>query len=244
MFDIASSVKGFAARSCSFDTIQKQIEHQSYDAALPWARMTRLRENGFLAETLIATDQGWRQAGVIMPGDVVMTFDHGHQRVTDVQTVKIDPRVIPDRKAMLMSVPKGALGNRRPMRILPMQEVIVEIDAAEELYGDPFVVIPAHMLEGYQGITKTAFDQPITVVMLGFEREQILHSNGGLLAVSNTASELSPLKSAEETGEERYHRLSQIQLRRLIGTGPKPEYAAFVESTIDDTYAALESRLA
>ena len=244
MFDIASSVKGFAARSCSFDTIQKQIEHQNYDAALPWASMTRLRENGFLAESLIATDQGWRQAGVIMPGDVVMTFDHGHRQVMDVQTVRIDPRVIPDRKAMLISVPKGALGNRRPMRILPMQEVIVELDEAEELYGDPFVLVPAYMLEGYKGISRVAFDQTITVVMLGFEREEILHSTGGLLAISPAAQDLSQAANAEKTGHGTYRRLSEIQLRRLLRAGQKPALAAFAENSIDDTYAALERWLA
>ena len=58
MLDIASSVKFFAARSCSFENVNKQIQAQTYDSALPWSSMTRLRENGFLSDTLIATADG------------------------------------------------------------------------------------------------------------------------------------------------------------------------------------------
>lgn len=244
MFDIASSVKVLAARTCSFDAIEKQIRHQTFDAALPRSSMTWLRENGFMSETLIATANGWQPAGRIAQGDVVMTFDHGHQRVISVQSTQVDPKVIPDRKAMLIHIPEGALGNRRAMRVLPMQELVIELDEAETLYGDPFVPVPAHMLEGYKGIRKVAFDKKITVIMLGLEREEILHSDGGLLAISNTAGELSPISALEETGEERYQRLSQLQIQRLLNTGPKTAHAAFAASSIDDTYAAIESRLA
>ncbi len=244
MFDIASSVKVFAARSCSFDTLKKQIEHQTYETAQPWANMTRLRENGFLAETLIATDHGWCPAGRIAQGSVVMTFDHGLQPVLEVQTVQIDPRVIPDRKARLIGIPAGALGNRREMRVLPMQELVIESDEAETLYGDPFVPVPAYMLDGYKGIRKTAFDRKITVVMIATAHEEILHGDGGLLAISNTASGLSPVTAAHETCEEGYRRLSQIQLQRLLNSGTKARRAAVMHDNIDETYAALERRLA
>lgn len=244
MLDIASSVRMFAARSSSFDNVKKQIETQTYDAALPWSSMTRLRENGFLAETQIATADGWRPAANIAIGDNVMTFDHGHMKVIDIQTVKIDPKVLPDRKAYLMHVPKGVLGNRCDMQILPMQEVVIESDEAEALYGDPFVLIPAYMLEGCKGISKSPFTESISVVMMAFEREQIVHSNGGLLAVTNTTACFSPVKATFGPAVPTYKRLSNAQLRRLLQVQPKHLPAAFAASSIDDTYAAIEARLA
>lgn len=245
MLDIASSVRMFAARSCSFDNVKKQIETQTYDMALPWSSMTRLRENGFLSETLIATLEGWRPAGSIAIGDNVMTFDHGQQRVIDIQTVQIDHRVIPDRKAYLMHVPKGALGNRCDTQILPMQEVVIESDEAENLYGDPFVLIPAFMLDGYKGICKAPFAKSLSVVMLAFEQEQILHSDGGLLGVASTKACFSPCVAALAGETDPYPRLSGAQLRRLIQShSPKPLPAAFAASSIDETYAALEAKLA
>ena len=244
MLDIASSVKLFAARSCSFENVQKQIKTQTYENALPWSSMTRLRENGFLSDTLIATADGWRPAGSIAIGDSVMTFDHGHQHVVDIQTVKIDRKAIPDRKAYLMHVPKGVLGNRCDVQILPMQEVVIESDEAEALFGDPFVLIPAYMLEDYKGISKTPFTSSVSVTMLAFEREQIIHSNGGLLAVANTSACFSPIEATQAHAAQTYTRLSNAQLRRLLPERPKALPAAFAASSIDDTYAAIEARLA
>lgn len=244
MLDIASSVRMFAARSCSFDNVKKQIDTQTYDTALPWSSMTRLRENGFVSDTLIATLEGWRTAGSIAIGDSVLTFDHGQQRVIDIQTARIDNRVIPDRKAYLMHVPKGALGNRCDTQVLPMQEVVIESDEAEDLYGDPFVLIPAFMLDGYRGICKAPFAKPLSVVMLAFEQEQILHSNGGLLTVASTTACFSSCVVALAGETDPYPRLSGAQLRRLIQPRPRKLPAAFAASSIDETYAALEAKLA
>lgn len=244
MLDIASSVKFFAARSCSFGNVEKQIKTQTYDTALPWSSMTRLRENGFLSDTLIATADGWRPADSIAIGDSVMTFDHGHQHVVDIQTVRIDRNVIPDRKAYLMHVPQGVLGNRCGMQILPMQEVVIESDEAEALYDDPFVLIPAYMLEDFKGISKMPFTTSISVTMLAFENEQIVHSNGGLLAVTNTRACFSPVEATQAHAAQAYTRLSNAQLRRLLPQRPKAPPAAFAASSIDETYAAIEARLA
>lgn len=244
MLDIASSVNLFAARSCSFDGVKKQIETLSFDKAMPWATMTRLRETGLQSDTFIATQNGWRPAGSLFAGDTVLTFDHGAQPVRAIQTVEIDPKILPDRKSHLMHVPAGVLGNRQDMQILPMQEVVIELDEAEDRYGDPFVLIPAHMLDGYKGIHKARFTTKITVVMLAFEREEILYSNGGLLAVSSTEGCFSPIAALSSGTSETYPRLPAAELRRLVQPASKPLPPAFAESSIDETYAAIEARLA
>lgn len=244
MLDIASSVNLFAARSCSFDGVKKQIETLNYDKALPWATMARLRETGLRSDTAIATQNGWRPAGSLTPGDTVLTFDHGAQPVRAIQTATIDAKVLPDRKAHLMHVPAGALGNRRDVDILPMQEVLIELDEAEERYDDPFVLIAAHMLDGYKGIHKARFTGKIKVVTLAFDREEMLYSTGGLLAVSSTTACL-PQTSAPLSGTcESYPRLSPIELRSLVRPVTRSLPPAFTESSIDETYAAIEARLA
>lgn len=244
MLDIASSVNLFAARSCSFDGVKKQIETHSYDKALPWATMARLRETGLLSDIQVATQNGWRPAGSLIAGDMVLTFDHGAQPLCAVQTVEIDPRILPDRKRHLMHVPAGTIGNPLDVQILPMQEVVVELDEAEERYGDPFVPVPAYVLDGYKGIHKARFDSTITVIMLAFEREEIVLSSGGVLALSVTEAALSPVATALAEPEGRYPRLPAAELRRLLGNVSRPLPPAFAESSIDDTYAAIEARLA
>ncbi|MCC5956046.1 MAG: Hint domain-containing protein [Natronohydrobacter sp.] len=244
MLDIASSVNLFAARSCSFNGVKKQIETLRFDKALPWAAMTRLRETGLQSQTRVATQEGWRPAETLLVGDMVLTFDHGAQPVRAIQTVEIDPKTLPDRKTHLMGVPAGVLGNRQDMQLLPMQEVVIELDEAEDRYGDPFVLIPAHMLEGYKGIHKAGFTTKITVVMLAFEREQILYSDGGMLAVSSTEACFSPIAATLSSTSEGYPRLTTAELRRLVQPEPKTLPPAFAESSIDETYAAIEARLA
>lgn len=244
MLDIASSVNFLAARSCSFDGVKKQIENHSYEKAQTWAMMARLRENGFLPNTLIATQNGLRPAGTLAAGDSLLTFDHGAQPIQSVHKVEIDPRILPDRKRHLICVPANALGNRHEMLLLPMQEVVVELDEAEERYGDPFVLVPAYLLEGYKGVHKASLDSKITVVMLAFEREEILMGAGGVLHMSCSESGFSSIAAKQVNNEETYPRLPVTELRRMIllASGPLPP--AFAESSIDETYAAIEARLA
>lgn len=126
---------------------------------------------GFAADTLVATETGWQRAADLHPGDRIVTFDNGLQPLRRVLRGRMDA-------AQPFAVPAGALGNRRPMLLLPGQSVLIETDRAEELYGDPFALIPAAALEGWKGIARLPAETEVEVVFLEFDGDEVVYAEG------------------------------------------------------------------
>lgn len=153
------------ARFGQFETIDT---HQSAGPA-----------EGIASGTQIATDSGWRPIETIAVGDLVMTFDHGLRRVVAVKRAAIWEGRANCPKAMKpLAVPTGALGNEFPLLLLPEQNVMVESDLAEAVFGDAFAIIPAASLEGYHGISRVEPHQKIEVIQLVFAEDEIVYANG------------------------------------------------------------------
>ena len=146
---------------------------------------------GIVAGTKVATAVGWRPIEAIVAGDKVLTFDAGLQTVIDVrrQVLYAAATMVPMDNWPLF-VPAGALGNRADMQILPGQNLLVESDTAEDLYGDPFVLMPAAALEGYNGISRLSLFARVEVVSLHFAQDQIVHANIGALFLCPRACDL------------------------------------------------------
>ena len=146
---------------------------------------------GIVAGTKVATALGWRPVEAIIAGDKVLTFDGGLQTVIDVrrQVLYAAATLVPMDNWPLY-VPAGALGNRADMQILPGQNVLIESDTAEDMYGDPFVLMPAAALEGYNGISRLALSARIEVVSLHFAQDQIVYANIGALFMCPRACDL------------------------------------------------------
>ena len=146
---------------------------------------------GIVAGTKVATTVGWRPVEAIIAGDKVLTFDAGLQTVIEVrrQILYAAATVVPVSNWPLF-VPAGALGNRAAMQILPGQNVLIESDTAEDIYGDPFVLLPAAALEGYNGITRLDLTAQVEVVSLHFAQDQIVHANNGALFLCPRACDL------------------------------------------------------
>jgi Hint domain len=146
---------------------------------------------GIVAGTKVATVIGWRPVESIVAGDQVLTFDGGLQTVIEVrrQILFAAATSVPYAWRPLQ-VPIGALGNRTTMHILPGQNVLIESDIAEELYGDPFALIPAAALEGYKGITRADPTMRIEVATLHFAQDQIVYANIGALFMCPRAGDL------------------------------------------------------
>lgn len=174
-----------------------------------------LREDGLLPDTLIATHTGWRPVHGIAPGDMIMTFDNGMQPVVQNHSLSLPLSSLPPHKRFVMDVPAGALGNRNPMQLLPCQEVIIESDMAEDHFGDPFVLIQALMLEGFNGVHRQPIAEDLTIHMLTFAQEQVIHCSGAALVSARTESDFSPLWSAAMAALPGQPRLSFSQLRRV-----------------------------
>lgn len=138
--------------------------------------------HGLMAGTRVASNLGWRAIEALAVGDKVLTFDHGMQEITEIRrsTVWIDaPDTAPAMWPVI--VPIGALGNREELTLMADQGVLVESDAAADMYGDPFAIIPAHALDGVRGIFRTAPAQQIELVAVYFADEQVIYAEGGAL---------------------------------------------------------------
>jgi hypothetical protein len=134
--------------------------------------------DGIIATTPIATPDGWRLAGSLLPGALVVTFDAGIQPVMQAQVLPFYN--VPSAFWPLL-VPPWALDNREDVLLLPEQKVLLEADLAEDLYGDPFALVPAQALEGWRGIARCRPPEPSAAVQLGFATPQILYASRGVL---------------------------------------------------------------
>jgi hypothetical protein len=204
-----------------------------------------LREDGLLAGTMIATDDGWRSVDSVVKGDLVLTFDNGMQPVTGLHRLEIKRIAVPAHKSFLMLVPAGALGNRKDMLVMPSQEVIVESDRAEADFGEPFVLVQTLMLDGYRGIRKVPIVRDLQVTMLTFENEQIIHASGAALIACRAETDFCPLDAAKRAhAVQTYNRLTHAQIKQVASwLRQEAAHAAPAGIIVDDLYAALEARL-
>lgn len=179
---------------------------------------------GILAGTPIATPMGWRRVETLRPGDAVLTFEAGEQRLeqVDCQPAGDDTAGWPQGHWPL-HVPVGALENREEIVLLRDQRVLIECDAADDRYGDPFALIPALALQGYRGIELCRPPGIATdgaaAVRLGFAADQIVYAaRGALLACPEMQlglqADIDALKRRAARGD--YPALSDAQARELV----------------------------
>lgn len=133
---------------------------------------------GILATTPIATPDGWRPAGDLQTGAQVMTFDSGNQTVSQALTLPLED---PPPEFWPLRIPPWAMDNREEVLLLPEQKVLIESDCAEDLFGDPFALIPARALEGWRGIERCRPPPLLAAVQLRFVRHQVIYASRGVL---------------------------------------------------------------
>ena len=137
---------------------------------------------GMLEGTQIATPEGWRAVERLAPGDRVLTFDGGPHAVIAVQTARVEAgRAAWPRPHWPLEVPDGALGNRGVLRLLPCQPVLLESDLAEDMFGDPFALVPAAALEGWRGIARVAPRPQETAHILILPTDAVIYAAGNAL---------------------------------------------------------------
>lgn len=172
---------------------------------------------GLIAGTLVATETGWKAVETLQVGDRIVTFDSGMRPVKAVRRAVLHTAAgAAPRTVWPMAIPAGALGNRTAMTLLPGQSVLIESDAAEMLYGDPFSMVQAGMLEGHNGIARVQPEAETPIVMLEFDEDEVIYVNGMLLvhcAVHRPDSALAP-----DNALTPYQRLTDQQARLLMKT--------------------------
>ena len=134
--------------------------------------------DGLASTQFLATPDGWVEAGDLEVGDPVLTFEGGEMPVARVfrsaQAARVPQPFWP------VFLPVGAMDNEEPAELLPAQMVMLESDLAEELYGEPFVLVPASALVGWNGIERHA-PQSAEIVHIQFETPQLVFAGRSLL---------------------------------------------------------------
>ncbi|MGB7244449.1 MAG: Hint domain-containing protein [Sulfitobacter sp.] len=138
--------------------------------------------HGLSTGTRVASNLGWRAVEALAVGDSVLTFDNNMQKIVAIRQTAlwVDATDVPMHQWPVY-VPLGVLGNRTDLTLLPEQGVMVESQAAMDVHGDPFAVIPAEALDGFHGIFRCPPDYQTTMITLYFENEEVIYTEGGFL---------------------------------------------------------------
>lgn len=135
----------------------------------------------FTPTSLIKTPQGERPAGLLQPGDLVLTRDNGFQPITWTGTRALDrPQLglAPDLQPVLIR--KGALGNNQPERDLlvsPQHRMLITSRQAALYFGEPEVFAPAIALTFLPGIRQVR-SAGVTYVHFMMDRHQVVMGDG------------------------------------------------------------------
>ncbi|MFN6979163.1 MAG: Hint domain-containing protein, partial [Gemmobacter sp.] len=158
--------------------------------------------DGLAPCTPVATPTGWRRAEALRPGDRVLTFDDGPMPIRAIRhaagggdpgdwSIGDWPRAQWPRAHWPLAVPAGALGNRWPVTLLPDQPVLVEAEAADALFDDPFALVPARALNGWRQIAPVPPPHGLRPIGLVFDAAQVIYAGSALLL--HCAGEEGPL---------------------------------------------------
>lgn len=169
----------------------KSMNHRASETSGAYNGGVNLLTHGLMAGTRVASNLGWRAIEALTVGDKVLTFDNGMQEIIEIRRAVMWLDAPESAAAMWpVKVPVGALGNRTPLTLLADQGVLVESDAASDIYGDPFAVVPAVSLIGVRGITRERPMQQVELIAVFFAQEQVIYAEGGAMihCAINTSS--------------------------------------------------------
>ncbi len=137
---------------------------------------------GLVEGTLVAAQDGWRPIETVRPGDDLLTFDGGMQRVTTVLRDELWGGAGPCPKALWpMLVPAGTIGNLNDLLVMSHQGVLIESDEISDQWGDPFAVVPGAALEVLDGVERQDPYGAVEVVLPVFDEDQMVFADHGSL---------------------------------------------------------------
>jgi len=136
---------------------------------------------GILAGTRVATPAGFRAVETLRTGDRVLTFGNRMQPLEWIERRIVWCGRNAEEIAWPLLAPAGALGNREDMFLMPAQSIVVDCELAEQVFGSPYVLIPATALVGHFGITRQRPETAIEVVRFGFAQDEVVFANSGAM---------------------------------------------------------------
>lgn len=172
--------------------------------------------SGIIQGTKVATAVGWQRVEQLSVGDSVLTFDNGLRTVRAIRRTPLWQGLGPcPLKFRPLIVPAGLLGNQDDMILLPRQGVLIESDVAETRTGDPFALLRAEELEGFDGVARVEPKDSMEVFVIQFDNDEVVFTAHGALCVCPAAGDLiGSLFKVEKAPE--YHFLSDELDAELI----------------------------
>lgn len=192
-------------------------KQHSPDGAEDFAFVTE----GLLHGTRLAVPGGWCLVEHLAPGDRLLSFDGAPALVVGLQSADVAgrPQDWPADRWPLQ-VPPGALGNTEALRLLPDQPVLLDCDAADRMFGDPFALLPAVALSGWRGIGPMAPGLAERVFTPVLSTDEVIYAAGGALlwCPGDAAAGLPGFSLRPDRGEGRagYVPLSLASARELV----------------------------
>lgn len=138
--------------------------------------------NGILVGTRIASNMGWRPVEALAIGDQVLTFDAGMQTLTGIRRkVLWDGTGDCPRALWPVHLAAGTCDLTAHVTVPAEQALMIESDVAEDETGDPFALVNAGVLSGFAGCGRVRPTQPVEIIELVFDDDQVIYAEGGLL---------------------------------------------------------------
>jgi len=128
----------------------------------------------FVTGTMIDTARGRLPVESLMPGDLVLTRDHGYQPVRWSGTCN----VITKEDNAPIEIAAGALGNHGELTVSPQHRVLMRDLRAQLMFDANEVLIPAKHLLNHQTVRRKPVGERVTYVHVLFDRHEVLRSNG------------------------------------------------------------------
>ncbi len=148
--------------------------------ALNLAGIGAATRTGIVAGTKVETEAGWRPVESLMTGSKVQTYA-GLRRVARVERSFVEPANQDQNPDPMLLVPGGVLNNCSAFYLLPDQLVLLETIYAEEVFGDAATLVPGSSMVGFRGIEQVRPRGLIEVINLGFDEEDVIYGNTGVL---------------------------------------------------------------
>ncbi len=159
----------------------------------------------FAKGTMIRTVGGDVLIETLQKGDMVVTADHGAQKIQwigstalDVTELRANPKLLPIR------IRPGSLGDGIPssdLIVSRQHRILVRSKIAERMFNEPEVLIPAIKLIDLPGIAIATDVQDVHYFHMLFEQHEIVLSNGALTESLFTGPEALKAVSSEAREE-------------------------------------------
>lgn len=202
LFGLTNSVVGFVADGDIDPAVTYSISYADGSTSVPYASLTIC----FTAGTQILTGSGGHVAiEDLKPGDMVLTVDHGPQKIRWIGArhftageIKKSPSLRPVR------IRAGAMGGGRPRNDLivsPQHRVLVNSKIVQKMFGEEEVLVAAKQLVSIDGIDVVDEIGDVTYYHFLCNQHEIVFANGVQTESLYTGPEALKSVSAEAREE-------------------------------------------